>query len=86
MIKEHGDISLFSMQGLEKLNDMTTISYFSASNKHKDYLIQLIKKRNRMEFMQNSSEMNYFSSTTSLDDSEDGEEFHLEMENDDDAF
>lgn len=49
MIKEHGDISLFTMQGLERLNDMTTKDYFTSTNKRSDYLIQLLKKRNRID-------------------------------------
>ena len=37
------------MQGLERLNGITTGHYFSSSNKQKDYLTQLINKRNRLE-------------------------------------
>ena len=38
-----------NMQGLERLNGITTGHYFSSSNKQKDYLTQLINKRNRLE-------------------------------------
>jgi hypothetical protein len=83
MIQEHGNISLFSMQGLEKLNDLTTMSYFSSSNKHSDYLVQLIKKRNRMELMQNWSETKFLSSHEYESDNED---FYLELESDDESL
>jgi hypothetical protein len=60
MIKVHGDISRFTMQGLEKLNDFTTMDYFGATNKHHDaYLVQLIKKRNRMDMMKLYSEFEF---------------------------
>jgi hypothetical protein len=36
-------------KGLEKLNDLTTQSYFNSTNKHSDFLRQIIDKRNRME-------------------------------------
>jgi hypothetical protein len=60
MIKLHGDISRFTMQGLEKLNDFTTMDYFAATNKHHgEYLVQLIKKRNRRDFMKLFSEYEF---------------------------
>jgi hypothetical protein len=49
MISIHGDISLWSMQGLEKLNDMTTRHYFCSTNRSEYFLNQLINKRNRLE-------------------------------------
>lgn len=50
MIERFGDINLFNMQGLEKLNHLTTMHFFNSTNKHpSDYLLQLIKKRNRLE-------------------------------------
>ena len=52
----HEDINLFTMQGLEKLNDMTTKHYFNSTNKGSNYLTQLLAKRNRMEYM---SDINY---------------------------
>ena len=51
MINLHGDVSLYTMQGLEKLNDMTTCHYFSSTNRSETYLHQLLNKRNRMESM-----------------------------------
>ena len=52
-IKEYKNISLYTLQGLEKLNDLTTQYYHISTNKHKidnEYLDQLIAKRNRVEF------------------------------------
>lgn len=52
-IKLHKNIDLFTCQGMEKLNDILTISYHRSNNKHfrkKKYLEILIKKRTRLEF------------------------------------
>ena len=46
-------INLYNVQGLEKLNDLTTRYYHSSTNKQRTdnkYLLQLIQKENRMEF------------------------------------
>jgi hypothetical protein len=51
MIKQHGDVCLWTMQGLEKLNDILSKEFYMCTNKHDDYLIQLIKRRNRSELM-----------------------------------
>lgn len=51
-LKIHGRINLYNCQGLEKLNDISTKFYFNSTNKNnKDniFLVQLIKKMNRME-------------------------------------
>ena len=45
------DINAFNCQGLEKLNDMTTGQFFKGTNKHDTALHQILKKRNRMEFL-----------------------------------
>ena len=45
------DINAFNLQGLEKLNDMTTYQYFKGTNKHKNALTQILQKRNRMEYL-----------------------------------
>ena len=61
MVKIHGDISLFTMQGLEKLNDLTTGHYFCSTNRNENYLKQLLCKRNRMEYMnKEGNEFNLF--------------------------
>lgn len=47
------EINLYNLQGLEKLNDFSTQIYHSATNKHKinkSFIIQMIRKRNRMEY------------------------------------
>ena len=50
-VERHGDISLFSQQGHEKFNDISTISYFRSTNKREDYIEQLVSKRNRIELL-----------------------------------
>ncbi|RNA17410.1 hypothetical protein BpHYR1_013024 [Brachionus plicatilis] len=47
--KFHGDINLFNLQGLGKLNDQTTIQYFKASNKREKTIEQLIQRRLRID-------------------------------------
>ncbi|RMZ97560.1 hypothetical protein BpHYR1_039871 [Brachionus plicatilis] len=47
--KFHGDIILFNLRGLEKLNDQTTIQYFRASNKREKTIKQLIQRRFRID-------------------------------------
>jgi hypothetical protein len=52
-LEKYGGISIFNMQGLEKLNDFYTIYYHRSTNRirnNKAYLKQLLKKRNRIEF------------------------------------
>jgi hypothetical protein len=50
-IELYSDINAFNLQGLEKLNEMTTGQYFKSTNKHNDALEQILKKRNRMEYL-----------------------------------
>lgn len=45
------DINAFNCQGLEKLNDLTTAQFFKGTNKQDTALHQMLKKRNRMEFL-----------------------------------
>jgi hypothetical protein len=45
------DINAFNCQGLEKLNDMSTGQYFKGTNKKDTALHQMLKKRNRMEYL-----------------------------------
>ena len=52
-LRIHSDVNLFNAQGLEKLNDLTMQYYQTSTNKHRTdnaYLVQLLKKRNRIEF------------------------------------
>jgi len=45
-----GDINDFNQQGFEKQNDQLTKDFQRSTNKHnKNYLKQLIQKRNRLE-------------------------------------
>lgn len=46
LYEEHGPIGEFSMQGLEKLNDLSTKWYFNSTNKKSDFTEQMIKKIN----------------------------------------
>lgn len=49
------EINLYNLQCLEKLNDFATQIYHSATNKHKlnkSFIIQMIRKRNRLEFFE----------------------------------
>ena len=49
-LKLYGNVVLFTQQGLEKLNDITTIHFQRSSNhKEADSLRQLLEKRNRIE-------------------------------------
>lgn len=45
------DINAFNCQGLEKLNDLSTGQYFKGTNKQDTALHQMLKKRNRMEYL-----------------------------------
>ena len=45
------DINAFNCQGLEKLNDISTGHYFKSTNKGATALHQMLKKRNRMEYL-----------------------------------
>ena len=52
----YGSLAPFSQQALEKLNDITTIQYMRATNRHhtkERALRQIVLKRNRMEEMEN---------------------------------
>ncbi len=49
----HGNVSKFSEQGLEKLNDLTTKHYLRGTNhRETEALQQLIEKRNRLEYLE----------------------------------
>lgn len=52
-LRKYGDISAFSQQGLEKLNDITTAHFFRSTNhKETEALKQLIQKRCRIETLE----------------------------------
>ena len=48
-ISSFGDVDIFNIQGLEKLNDFTSQQYFRATNKHFFSTYQMISYRNRVE-------------------------------------
>lgn len=53
-IQLHKDISIFTLQGLEKLNHITSICYHRSNNKkmnEKVFVKQLIEKMSRIEFL-----------------------------------
>jgi len=51
----YGNIGTFSQQGLEKLNDFTTIFYQHASNhREQESLLQVLENRNRIEDLEAS--------------------------------
>ena len=51
----HGNITMFTQQGLEKLNDITTIHYQRSSNhRNTDALRQILGKWNRIESLEDS--------------------------------
>jgi hypothetical protein len=50
-VRLYRDINAFNCQGLEKLNDISTGQYFKSTNKGATALHQMLKKRNRMEYL-----------------------------------
>ena len=48
-IQIHGNLYLFSLQELEKLNEITTQNFHRSSNKKENFLVQMLQKRNRQE-------------------------------------
>ena len=52
-LRLHGNISLFTQQGLEKINDFTTKYYQRSSNHHDtESLKQVLQKHNRLELLE----------------------------------
>ena len=76
MLEIHGNIHMFATQPNEKLNDFCTKYYQNCSNKQnsdKKYLIQLIKKRNRIEFYNLEGDVHEFFSNFYQEDSSENE-------------
>jgi hypothetical protein len=48
-VELYGNVKVFNQQGLEKLNDQTTTQFFRGTNR-KEFLKQLLNKRNRIKF------------------------------------
>lgn len=51
------DINVFNCQGLEKLNDLSTTHYFMSTNRSDFALHQMLKKRNRLEYLSDFSNL-----------------------------
>jgi hypothetical protein len=54
-IQEHGNINTFNVEGLEKLNDISTLQYFRSTNKwvkEKKFILQLLLKRSRISYLE----------------------------------
>ena len=43
-IQIHGNLNLFSLQGLEKLNEIKTQNFHRSSNKKENFLVQMLPK------------------------------------------
>jgi len=56
-INIYGNINIFNLEGLEKLNDVSTIEFFKSSNrwieKKSNFLIQMIQRRSRIDILAN---------------------------------
>ncbi|RNA04363.1 hypothetical protein BpHYR1_041171 [Brachionus plicatilis] len=53
-IQKELNVNNFNLEGLEKLNDLTTQEYFKASNKRKSTVKQILSKRSRIEKLENT--------------------------------
>lgn len=49
ILEKYGDLSKFTCQGIEKLNDETTREYFTCTNKKDDCLRQMLTRRLRID-------------------------------------
>ncbi len=48
LYEKYGPLNYFSGQGLEKLNDLTTVQFFRNTNKKETFLKQLLEKAFRL--------------------------------------
>jgi hypothetical protein len=55
MHKKYGNLSYFSAQGLEKLNDFSTVDFFRSTNKKENYIEQILNKDYRNIVLQESA-------------------------------
>ena len=46
----HGNINIFNQEGHEKFNDIISKDYFRSSNKWDNFMLQIVKKINRIEY------------------------------------
>jgi len=49
MHKSHGNLNYFSNEGLEKLNDLSTFSFFRSTNKRSTFIKQMLERDARLE-------------------------------------
>jgi hypothetical protein len=71
MLELHGNIHIFTTQPNEKLNDFCTQYYHRNTNKQnsdKQYLLQLVQKRNRIEFYNLDGDLEEFNDTSDSED------------------
>jgi hypothetical protein len=50
--KNFGNLDYYSAQGFEKLNDLSTFQFFGGTNKHKDFIKQMLEKDFRIAFLE----------------------------------
>jgi hypothetical protein len=56
LIKTFGDVDIYNIQGLEKLNDLTTKEYYRATNRKKFCTYQMLMHRLRIEHDENEED------------------------------
>ena len=49
MHKSHGNLNYFSNEGVEKLNDLSTFSFFRSTNKRPTFIKQMLERDARLE-------------------------------------
>jgi hypothetical protein len=57
---KNGNVYFYNLEGLEKLNDLTTIEYFKASNKKSDATFQLLSRRCRIDVISSKYDLNIY--------------------------
>lgn len=58
-IETHGNLNLFSMQGLEKCNGFSKVNFFRQTNRHKNtFTATLLEKMNRTNFIRLNGNIN----------------------------
>ena len=48
IFERYDNLHFFSRQGLEKLNDLSTQEYFCSTDKHEDFMEQILLRRCRL--------------------------------------
>ena len=82
-IEVHGNLNLFSMQGLEKLNHFAKSNYFRQTNHHKStFTSTLLEKMNRIDFIHLGGQIDEANQEKEITDEADEEEEENEEEKD----